>query len=103
MENHVVYCFAEGRGDQWEALCINFDLAVQGTSFPDVYEGLNKAINEYLRYIHSLPKDEQARFLNRRVPFWTRLEFAFRAFFDALRSRDGGANHRYGYTLPCSA
>lgn len=103
MKNPVVYCYAEGRGEQWEAVCVNFDLAVQGRSFPEVFGRLGEAIKDYLLYVHSLPEAEQARFLSRRVPFWTRLEFAARAFFDAIRSRDGGSNHRHSYTSPCPA
>jgi len=103
MRQHVVYCYAEGRENHWEAICVNFDLAVQGRTFHEVYASLNVAIEEYLRYVHSLPLEEQLPFLERKVPFWTRLEFAIRTFIDALRSRDGGANHRHGYTLPCEA
>ncbi|WP_256445687.1 hypothetical protein [Skermanella sp. TT6] len=38
-------CIAEGRDGEWEAFCLDLDLAVAGTSFEEVYRDLNKAID----------------------------------------------------------
>jgi hypothetical protein len=101
----VVRCYAEGHEGQWEAYCLDFDLAVEGRSFEDVYHSLNRAVAEYLEYAQSLPAEEQARFLGRRMPLWSRLAFAARLAATTLlpRSLGGGNSELHGYTLPCGA
>ena len=37
----VLFCYAEGSGNAWEAICLDFDIAVQGTSDQDVMNKLN--------------------------------------------------------------
>jgi hypothetical protein len=99
-----VRCYVERRGTEWEGVCIDFDLAVQGHSFREVQDRLARAIREYLDYVKTLPEDEQARFLRRRVPFCTMMAFALLSFMTALRARrrgDDGGNR--GYTILCPA
>ncbi len=38
-------CYAEGRDDSWEAICLDPDIAVQGESFAEVVDSLNEAIS----------------------------------------------------------
>ena len=99
----IVRCYVERRGDDWEAVCIDFDLAVQGHSFPEVRERLDQAIHDYLSYVESLPEAERGAFLNRRVPLGTRLAFAFRVLVSALHSSGRGDHRGAAYTLPCAA
>lgn len=97
----VLLCYAEGLGSAWEGICLNFDLAVQGTSVNDVMSKLEAAIREYLEYAHSLPEAEQKRFLSRRVPWYVTLKVAFRTLSASLCHRRD-TKGRYSYSVPCT-
>lgn len=71
----VLLCYAEGSGSAWEAICLDFDIAVQGTSDRDVMNKLEAAIHDYFEYVRGLPQEEQERFLRRRVPMKVMLGF----------------------------
>ena len=71
-----ILCYAEGGNGEWEALCLNFDLAVQGASLEDVRHDLEEAIRLYLDYVSNLPAEERAQFLNRRAPLGHWLKYA---------------------------
>ena len=73
-------CFAWGGGTEWQALCIDLDIAVQGTSFEEVEASLATAIEMYLDAVSRLPSEEQARLLSRRVPWHVRVGLASRAW-----------------------
>jgi hypothetical protein len=84
-------CCAEGRPGHWEAFCLDFDLAVQGESLPEVIESLSTAIALYLERVTELPAVERGRFLRRRAPF-AGFKFLWRALLISLlrhSSRDG--------------
>ena len=72
-----VTCYAWGRPGDWEGICVDFDLPAQGSSLEEVRRELNDAIETYLGYVTELPENEQARFLNRKIPLWLRLRLAF--------------------------
>ena len=96
-------CYAEGRPGHWEAFCLDFDLAVQGESLPEVIESLNTAISLYLERVTKLPAAEQGRFLRRRAPF-AGLKFLWRALlisFLRRGSRDGKTWAEF--IVPCTA
>ena len=91
MSESKAACYAWGRPGDWQAICVDFDLAVQGESLEDVRRELADAIETYLEYVAGLPQDEQARFLNRKAPLGLRLRLAFlhRTFglFNSLKFR----------------
>jgi len=99
----ILRCYARGQHGKWEAFCIDFDLAVQGDSFDEVYNSLAKAVGSYVERVHELPEADQERLLNRRAPLASRLTFLWGLVCSALRSRDGDDDARHGYTLPCPA
>jgi predicted RNase H-like HicB family nuclease len=101
--NKVVRCYAEGRDGQWEAVCLEFDIAVQGQSLEEVVQSLRSAIAAYLDYVGGLPEKEQARFLNRRVPWLLRLQFFWHMLFAHRRQSVEGAQLRAGFELPATA
>jgi hypothetical protein len=98
----VLRCYAERRQGIWEAFCIDFDLAVQGHSFEEVYQSLNRAIGDYVERVRELPISDRDRLLRRRAPLSVRLSFLFSLLRSALRSR-GNGDERHGYTLPYAA
>ena len=84
--NKAVWCYAEGQPGNWEAICLDFDLSVQGESFDQVYRDLHESILMYLDYIDELPKEEQAQFLNRQVPLTLRLKFISLLLLSAFKT-----------------
>jgi len=101
----LVRCHAEGREDEWEAICLDFDIAVQGRSFDDAVSQLKSAIVSYLEYVETLPKSERAHFLRRRAPLSVRIKFAWHALLTSLFRRDGSESDktRGQFTLACQA
>lgn len=107
----LIRCFAQRHGNRWEAICLDFDLAVQGDSFEDVYRSLDTAVDEYVKYIATIEDSaERQAFLNRRVPFGLRLKFTLSLIVASLllprrdgRWRDGDHGFGTGFTLPAAA
>ncbi len=84
MTEHYVYCIARGRRGQWEAFCLDFDLAVQGRSFEEVMEQLKQAIVGYVDAAMNESPDVRKALLNRRVPLMTRVLWRLRLAMWAL-------------------
>ncbi|MGH6718143.1 MAG: hypothetical protein ACREER_02400 [Alphaproteobacteria bacterium] len=101
----MIRCYAEGRPGQWEAFCLDFDLAVQGKSFAEVFEGMNLAVDEYRAHVRTLPEVDQDRLLARRAPLSLRLTFLWKALlFTVLGGRGGSSeNQRAEFMLPAAA
>ena len=100
----MIRCYAEGRGGQWEAICLDLDVAVQGQSFDDVYKSLGDAVRHYIESVSELPASDQARLLDRRVP----LSIRFRFVMHVLRSlfsgrRDDDSPERAEFTMSYAA
>ena len=92
-------CYAWGKPGDWEALCIDYDLAAQGESLDEVRRELADAVDTYLDYVSDLPASEQQAFLNRKTPLPLRLKLLLVSrsslMFSALRisSDDKGVAH----------
>ena len=69
----LLRCYAERHHGQWEAFCLDFDIAVQGSSFEEVYHDLNVAVTDYVERVSGLPTDDRDRMLHRWAPFWSRI------------------------------
>ena len=95
----VVHCYAEGRPGQWEAFCLEFDLAVQGTSFQDVMSKLREQIELYIESVCDLPQADQERLLNRGVPWWFIVRLWWR-MTKSLLQRSSNEKQRAVYDCP---
>jgi hypothetical protein len=85
----VIRLHAEGGPDQpWEAFCLDFDLAVQGDSLEEVIRDMIGAVDDYVRYVESLPPEEREQFLNRRAPLSLRLKSTWCLLMSVLRRPD---------------
>ena len=62
-------CFARGNDRGWEAICVDFDIAVQGGSFDAVRTLLDEAIASYVADAMEETSDVRARLLARRAPW----------------------------------
>jgi hypothetical protein len=66
-------CFARRHGNRWEAVCLDFDPAVQGDSFDDVYHSLDTAVGEDVKYVATIKDNaERQAFLTRCASLWCR-------------------------------
>ncbi|MBV8071903.1 MAG: hypothetical protein JO270_18485 [Acidobacteriaceae bacterium] len=97
----LLRCYAERHGGQWEAFCVDFDIAVQGSTFEEVYRVLNIAVTDYVERANELPAQDRRRLLHRRAPFRSRLWFLFAFLSTLLRSTGSKDDERHGYTLAC--
>ncbi|HXY58802.1 MAG TPA: hypothetical protein VEH76_09485 [Methylocystis sp.] len=88
MQNLV--CFARGRDSDWEAICVDLDIAVQGQSFNEVRQALEEAVASYIEAAHAEDAESCARLLNRRAPLWVVLLWTWRVLKSAWRTRAGG-------------
>jgi hypothetical protein len=100
----LIRIYAEGQDHGWEAVCLDFDVAVQGDSFQNALESLEIAISEYVQYVRTLPKEEQSALLTRKAPFSLRIKFAWLVFQGIFKSNnDGNGKGRAGIMLPSPA
>jgi hypothetical protein len=103
MENLVV-CYAEGQQNgKWEAVCLDYDIAVQGDSLQGVIDDLRSAIHDYLKFVETLPERQRARMLRRGVPWLARAKFIYWAIMALFFHRDPNRLQRHDFTLPCVA
>lgn len=99
----ILRCYAERKQDQWQAFCVDFDLAVQGDTFDEVYTSLDQAVHDYVQHVVELPEPDRSRLLRRRAPFGSRVAFLVAVMRTALRPRGRDGETSFGYTLPYAA
>lgn len=102
MPTKVLHCYAEGRGQDWEAICLDYDIAVQGESFEDVATLLSEAIALYLDSLKDLPPADRERLLYRRAPLSLRLKFLIGIARQILVGNRRNAEHQ-PFTIPIAA
>lgn len=98
-----VLCVAKGLPGDWEAMCLDLDIAVQGESFEDVRERLHAAIEGYVEDASREDKETARRLLSRRAPFSVRAKWAVGQFFHQLRHGSGDRELRATFDMPCPA
>jgi predicted RNase H-like HicB family nuclease len=99
LPTRTLHCYAEGRDGDWEAVCLDLDIAVQGRSFEQVLGSLQEAISLYLKAVADLPEAQRPALLSRPVPFMVRLAHAARGIF-AGSDTD---RQRHQFTMPLAA
>jgi len=92
----VLRCYAEKKGDQWQAFCLEFDLAAQAESFPEVKKRLESQIGTYV--IDALVGEDREyahQLLNRRAPLskWVKFYF-YRAITPILAVSRASKTHK---------
>jgi predicted RNase H-like HicB family nuclease len=94
-------CYAEGQNGEWEAICLDLDIAVQGRSFEDVLCSLREAIALYLETVADLPAGEQCSLLKRPAPLAIRFKFLVHAARGVFAAGDDRERHQF--TMPVAA
>ena len=72
-------CYAYGRGNDWQAICVDLDVAVQGTSFDEVKDSLRTSVELFLYAVADLSLEDQREVLSRTTPQYIRVKLALLA------------------------
>jgi hypothetical protein len=97
-----VQCFARGRPGDWEAMCVDLDISVQGSSFEEVKALLDQAVAGFVRDAQEEDERNAARLLRRRAPFHVRWKLAFQYLIHTLTTSPED-DCRAGFDLYCPA
>ncbi len=98
---HNFRCFAQGTDGDWEAICVDLDIAVQGDSFENVKLLLDCAISTYIEDAMCESPEVRSRLLSRKAP-WTVI--AKHALDTALYNfRQNAKMKRASYPVACHA
>lgn len=100
-QEKILSCYAVKQKHGWEAICLDFDIAVQGESFSEVERKLREALNSYIEYVGTLSEQDQKRFLDRHVPCHVRARFVLGVTLSMLfHGANGSGPQSFG--LPCT-
>jgi hypothetical protein len=99
-------CFARGRPGDWEAICLDYDIAVQGRSFEEVEKLLEMSIDDYIESARQEPPDIRDRLLARAVStrVWLGYVIGFVWHnFARRRGRNDGDRLEHSFQISCPA
>ena len=96
----TVKCYAHGRGQDWQAICVDFDLAVHGTSLHDVKRALETSLQLYLEAVVELPPEERFSLLARKAPWYVRAKLAGMTCFYHFRGDERRSRGFVIHSLP---
>lgn len=82
-------CFVHGRGSQWEAICTDYDISVEGASPGEALQTLTKAVQSYIADAMVEDATNRERLLNRRSPWRVELMLRMRASLTMMKLRRG--------------
>jgi predicted RNase H-like HicB family nuclease len=103
------FAIARGREGHWEAICFDFDIAVQGRTFNEVAKLMDEAVETYVEDAMKEDETTRAKLLSRRAPLSVRLSWISGLVFAALCGRvvrDGNASSATAtvpFAVPCHA
>ncbi|MDE0101775.1 MAG: hypothetical protein OXN89_05295 [Bryobacterales bacterium] len=61
-------CYAYGRGSDWQAICVDVDVAVDGASSEEVKDSLGASVELFLSAVADLSLDDQREALSHTTP-----------------------------------
>ena len=96
-----ILCLAQGKDGDWDAICLDLDIAVQGESFEEVSNMLSAAITSYYQDAMSEEPAVRRRLLSRKAPLPVRFGYLARFFWATLMARDDAMRH--GFTVAIAA
>ena len=96
-------CFARGTDGDWEAICVDLDIAVEGYSLEDVKQRLHDAVRLYVESALAESEEVGMRLLTRRAPIWVRARLGLSYLAHLLSGRRNGDDLRAGFDMPCPA
>ena len=98
------WCIAHGHGSQWEGLCLDLDIAVQGKSLEEVKTSLESMVVSYIEDASQEDEATRNRLLERRAPLSVRFPWALRLFLRSILSnKNRGSDDTVGFPVSCPA
>jgi hypothetical protein len=108
--NAPLECIAHGSGNDWQAICLDLDIAVQAQSLHEVTRILQESVSTYIQDAMEQDEPTRTQMLNRSVPFSVRAVWAIRLFMATLFRRRLDLNHKedkrettVGFPVECPA
>jgi hypothetical protein len=98
-----LYCLARQHEDQWEAFCLDLDIAVQGRSLEEVTNSLNGAIATYVADALKEAPEVRKELLSRSAPLSARLAWAWPFIVRTLIDRNRDGDSTIGFQVACPA
>jgi hypothetical protein len=95
------YCVVHGKGNEWEGLCLDLDLAVHGHSSTEAKTLLRAAIRSYIADASREAEPHKTHLLGRRAPLRVRAYWTLRMAMAALRGKKRDNDSPVGYPEPC--
>lgn len=100
-------CYVFGRGSRWQAICTDFNIAVQAPSSALAKSMLLEAIDMHVETAMTMDDKTRRQLLNRKAPFAVRLRLRMLAAMHSLRTvAPKGRNsdrHVSGFNATCHA
>ena len=97
----VVRCYAEQKGDVWQAFCIDLNLAAQGDNFEDVKSRLDRMIGSYVYDAMAGEDSEYAdQLLSRKAPLYFRFKYHLYSAFHHVRMARNGVHRLFTTVMP---
>ena len=88
MGSKSIMCYAMAREGRWQAVCLDFDLMVEGCSLKEVKERLNSMVISYIDDALAEAEPARSQLLNRRAPLHVRLAWKLPFLLQRYRNRD---------------
>jgi hypothetical protein len=86
----------------WEAISLDFDIAVHAMTFDEVKNTLQHAVASYVQDAQKESEPHRSRLLNRRAPLSVRLIWGWRFFLETVRNRRD-RTAAVGFPVTCPA
>lgn len=99
----LVRCYAQYNEGQWQAFCLNFDLAAQGETFDETRAKLEAMIKDYV--FDALVGEDKAfaqQFLSRKAPLLHWVKYYYYAILSWLTHAQNTAYRLFSEPLPLS-
>jgi hypothetical protein len=95
-------CFARGREGDWEAICLDYDIAVHGRSFDEVEKLLRISIADYVESAMREAPQAAQRLLGRRAPRRVWLAYILGFLWHNVRGGGKGDDRlEHSFQMPC--
>lgn len=88
MELRKFRCYAFRENSNWQAICTDLDISVQGNSLEDAKLSLEEAVSGFLEVLEGESEADRRRLLNRRSPTLLRTLLYMRDAFYHLKSEN---------------
>jgi hypothetical protein len=98
-----LYCVAHEHDGEWEAICLDLDISVQGRSLEEVTNSLGQAVASYVEDAQREPEATRQTLLSRSAPLPARLAWLWPFIVHGLLGRNRDGDTTVGFQVACPA